>query len=133
MLVDFEAAIAAFADAIARKRRASPASTPQDVAAASRFLLNVHRSMPAYLRVPFRALTLVFDGWAYVANGKPFHRLDPARRIAQIDAWLRSRLETRRRFVEFCTALAVFGLYSELYGRDYEAGAMPRREVGDGA
>ena len=45
----------------------------------------------------------------------------------------RSRLETRRRFVEFCTALAVFGLYSELYGRDYEAGAMPRREVGDGA
>lgn len=129
MLVNLEAAISAFVDTIAWRRRASPASTRQDVEAASRFLLKVRQNMPAHLRIPFQVLTLIFDGWGYFTDGKPFHRLEPARRLAQTEAWQRSRLETRRRYVEFCTALAVFGLYSEIYGQDYEPTALGKESV----
>jgi hypothetical protein len=38
--------------------------------------------------------------------------------------WRGSSLEVRRRYVEFFGTLAVFGLYSELYGTDYEYAVM---------
>jgi hypothetical protein len=120
MLVNYTATISAFVEAVAWRRRASPPSTPQDVKAASQFFLKVQQNMPTHLRIPFHVLTLVFDGWAYFTDGKPFHRLNPARRLAQTEAWQRSQLETRRRYVEFCTSLAIFGLYSEIYSRDYQ-------------
>lgn len=115
MLVSFDATISAFVDTIAWRRRASPPSTPQHVEAAIRFFLKVEQNMPTQLRIPFRVLTLIFDGWSYFTDGKPFHRLEPALRLKQLESWRRSRLETRRKYIEFCTSLAVFGLYSEIY------------------
>jgi len=120
MLVDFEATVAAFADTVVKQRDAIAAGKPQDVEVVSRFLLDVHSRMPTFLRLPFRVLTLIFDGWPYLSHCRPFHRLELAQRTAQIDTWRCSSVEARRRFVEFFGTLAVFGLYSELYGRDYE-------------
>ena len=112
--------IAAFADVVVKQRDATSASKPRDVEAVSRFLLDVHSRMPTFLRLPFRVLTLIFDGSPYPSHGRPFHRLELAQRTAQIDTWRCSSVEARRRFVEFFGTLAVFGLYSELYGSDYE-------------
>ena len=120
MLVDFTGTLAAFADAVVTQRDASLAAKPEDVEAVSRFLMDVHSRMPAFLRLPFWVLTLIFDGWSYLSHGRPFHRLELAERTAQIEAWRGSSLEVRRRYVEFFGTLAVFGLYSELYGTDYE-------------
>jgi hypothetical protein len=44
--------------------------------------------------------------------------------LIQIHAWRSSRIEARRRFIEFYESLAVFGLYSELYGNDYKSGGQ---------
>lgn len=75
--------------------------------------------MPDYLRLPFRILTLAFDAWALPRHGKPFHRLPHELRTRQVQAWKASRLEPRRRLIEFYETLAVFSLYSDLYGQDY--------------
>jgi|SRR6516162_3179996 hypothetical protein len=124
MLVNFEGTLAAFADAIVKQRDATPGAKPEDVKAVFRFLMDVHSRMPAFLQFPFWVLTLIFDGWSYLSYGRPFHRLQPAQRTAQIDTWRGSSLQVRRRYVEFFGTLAVFGLYSELYGTDYEYAVM---------
>jgi hypothetical protein len=127
MLVHFEGTLAAFADAVVKQRDATPAAKPEDVEAVSRFLMDVHSQMPALLRLPVWVLTLIFDGWSYLSHGRPFHRLELAQRTAQVETWRSSSLEVCRRYVEFFATLAVFGLYSELYGTDYEYAVMFER------
>lgn len=117
-LPSFEKAVAAFADTIARRKEFA-GSNATEIEAVSDYLIAVHARMPDYLRALFRLLTLIFDAWPYLAAGRPFHRLDLPGRIAQIEAWERSRLEVRRRLIEFYASLALFCLYSERYGRDY--------------
>lgn len=120
MLVEFEGAVRAFVDALAITRSIGPRLSAEQVTRAARFVLDVQRKMPLALRLPFWVLTLGFDGWPIPRRGKAFHALPPADRIAQIDTWRRSRFEPRRRFIEFYSSLAAFGLYSELYGKDYQ-------------
>lgn len=120
MLLNFERTIAAFADATVRQRRSGFESAQGEAEAVTRFLIAVHGRLPDYLRTPFHILTLVFDAWSIPLAGRPFHKLDLARRAAQIKAWEGSRLEVRRRLMEFYGSLALFGLYSELYGQDYQ-------------
>ena len=120
MLLSFEQAILAFADATVRRKQSILSESTGDFEAVSEFLLAVHSRMPDYLRLPFRFLVLLFDAWPYPATGKPFHRLSLPHRTAQIESWERSRLEFRRRLIEFYGTLATFGLYSELYGHDYQ-------------
>ena len=127
MLVDFEGTLAAFADAVVKQRDATPAAKPEDVEAVFRFLMDVQSRMPAFLRLPFWVLTLIFDAWSYLSHGRPFHRLELAQRTAQINTWRGSSIEVRRRYIEFFGTLAVFGLYSELYGTDYEYAVMSER------
>ena len=119
MILDFERTIAAFADTTVRGTNAEANRVPRDAAAVARFLTATHAQMPDYLRWPFRILTLVFDAWSIPFSGKPFHKLDLARRSAQVAAWENSRIEVRRRLMEFYGSLALFCLYSELYGQDY--------------
>lgn len=120
MLLNFERTIAAFADSTVKQRRSGLEGAGGEAEAVAQFLIAVHRRLPDYLRAPFHILTLVFDAWSIPFTGRPFHKLDPARRAAQIKAWEGSRLEVRRRLMEFYGSLALFGLYSELYGQDYK-------------
>lgn len=119
MLLSFERAIAAFADTAVRQRQADADNMAGLAEAVAQFLMAVHGRMPGYLRTPFRALMLIFDAWPILFKGKAFHRLGPSARAAQVRAWTSSRIEVRRRLMEFYDSLALFGLYSELYGQDY--------------
>lgn len=48
------------------------------------FLFAAQAKVPDYMGFPFRILRLIFDTWPYRVAGKPFHRLDLRRRIAQV-------------------------------------------------
>jgi hypothetical protein len=128
MWPSFDEALNAFAETIVQAKRPTPQGTDQLAHEVARFLKSVHRRMPDYLRPPFVLLVLLFDAWSLPRTGKPFHRLGHLARSAQVDAWRRSRLEFRRRFVEFYGSLAIFGLYSDLYGRDYQYDKVHDRE-----
>ena len=52
---------------------------------------------------------------AFLRKGRFFHHLSLDDRLAELDNWRRSRLEIRRRR-QFFASLAVFGMYSDLYG-----------------
>jgi hypothetical protein len=119
MLPHFEKAVEAFAEATVRERYGPPSDGVDPSSSVGRFLLDVHARMPDYLRLPFRTLTLAFDAWSLPRHGKPFHHLPHELRIRQLQAWKTSRLEPRRRLIEFYETLAVFSLYSDLYGQDY--------------
>jgi hypothetical protein len=119
VLPNFEKAIEAFAEATIHRRRSNSAADLGSVKQVSQFLASVHARMPDFLRLPFRVLILAFDAWSYLSSGRPFHQLELPRRILQIERWEQSRLEVMRRTMEFYGSLALFGLYSELYGNDY--------------
>jgi hypothetical protein len=130
MVLSFDATVAALTASIIRERcgAAGDGSGQQHVV---RFLLDTHARMPDYLRLPFRGLTLAFDAAALPFAGRPFHRLPHERRWRQIRAWRTSTLGVRRDLVKFYETLAVFGWYSERYGRDYVS-AHARHDHGDG-
>src|SRR3546814_8244315 len=92
----------------------------EEIAPVSAFLLETHSKMPDYMRFSIRILTLLFDAWSYPIKGKPFHRLPLSQRIDQVAAWENSRLEFRHGLIVFYRSFATFGLYSILYGQDYE-------------
>jgi hypothetical protein len=119
VLPRFQNTLSAFAETIVRSKSPEPPDPSRQAGAVSSFLLSVHNSMPDYLRPLFRVLVLVFDASAIPFHGRPFHQLGEDARRRQIQAWRDSKLEVRRRFVEFYGSLALFGLYSELYGQDY--------------
>ncbi|WP_372623485.1 hypothetical protein [Falsiroseomonas sp.] len=134
MLPDFERAVEAFAQATVRERSAPRSDERDPSTSVGRFLLDVHARMPDYLRLPFRLLTLAFDAWSLPRHGKPFHRLPHELRIKHVQAWKTSRLEPRRRLIEFYETLAVFSLYSDLYGQDYGYASEQRDlDAGGGA
>ncbi|THK34230.1 hypothetical protein EHS39_31285 [Ensifer sp. MPMI2T] len=116
----FEYAILALGETIAYERRSADDKRQALGAGAAEFLLRVHRQMPDYLRPPFRILVLLFNAWPLIRKGRFFYQLSLDDRLAELDKWRRSRLEFRRRFVEFHVSLALFGIYSNLYGQDYQ-------------
>jgi hypothetical protein len=124
MLPNFERAILALGETIAWERSSGDDGSAALGKGAADFLLSVHRRMPDYLRPPFHILVLLFDVWPLLRKGRLFHQLSIDNRLVELDIWRRSRLEIRRRFVEFYTTLGVFGVYSDLYGRDYQHGDL---------
>jgi hypothetical protein len=128
MWLSFDRALNAFAETIVQARRPAPPNADQLAHEVAGFLKSVHHRMPDYLRPPFVLLVLLFDAWSLPRTGKPFHRLGQLERRAQVDAWRQSRLEFQRRFVEFYGSLATFGLYSDLYGSDYQYGNVHGHE-----
>ena len=119
VLLDFDLTVRAFAEATVRHRTAEGDPVEGLSRQTGQFLLAVHSRMPDYLRLPFRVLTLAFDAWAIPKSGRPFHRLPVEKRLEQMRRWRTSRIETQRRLIEFYESLALFGLYSDLYGQDY--------------
>jgi hypothetical protein len=78
------------------------------------FLSEQYAHLPDYLRVPFKCLVLVFDAWALLCTGRPFHRLPHERRWRQIQAWKRSSCGLCRDLMKFFEMLTVFAWYSEI-------------------
>jgi hypothetical protein len=124
----FERAVLALGETIAWERRSGDNENAALGKGAADFLLSVHRRMPDFLRPLFHMLVLVFDAWPLLRMGQFFHQLPLVDRLAELDTWRRSRVEIRRRFVEFYASLGVFSVYSDLYGRDYYYGDLSPEE-----
>ncbi len=116
MLLSFDCAVSALADCIIRERCSAPGSdSVESRVSVTQFLMRLHASMPDYLRLPMRCLTLAFDAWPLLITGKPFHRLSHERRCRQIEAWRHSRFGKFRDLIKFYDSLVIFGWYSALY------------------
>jgi choline dehydrogenase-like flavoprotein len=76
------------------------------------FLIHQHGKMPAYLRAPLLAATLGFDLWGLLTSGHRFHKLSPARRTRQIEAWKNSKIGFQRDLIRYFESLSVLQLYS---------------------
>ncbi len=116
MLVSFDSAVSALTDSIIEEQclGAGPEATGSREAV-TRFLIQLHASMPDYLRFPMKCLTLAFDAWPLPFTGKPFHRLSHEQRCRQIRAWRHSAIGKRRDLMKFYDSLVVFGCYSTVY------------------
>lgn len=82
-----------------------------------RFVLERCDGMPDFLWLPLKCLILVFDLEPIVQTGRPFHRLDHARRWHFVQRWRRSRIGARRELIRFFESLVIFGWYSANHGR----------------
>ncbi|MBL3684632.1 hypothetical protein F2981_18985 (plasmid) [Sinorhizobium meliloti] len=85
-LPSVEQCVGALTDTLARIERPETCGQ-ENLPRIAAFVLETQARMPDYLRLIFRVLTLIFDAWPYFLTGKPFHRLDLARRIDQVEHW----------------------------------------------
>ncbi|WEX75263.1 hypothetical protein PYH37_000650 [Sinorhizobium numidicum] len=121
-----EKCVEALADTLVSLER--PDSDEQEnLEAIAAFLQTILTKMPDHLGIPFRILTLIFDAWPLAATGKPFHALDLARRIDQVDRWEHSRLAFRRTLIAFYRPFTIFAFYSELCKQDVLVGAHTKQ------
>ena len=109
MLPDFDATVRAIADTVANRER-RPGDTARQ---ASAFVLDSFAGLPAYLRPPLRAATLMFDAWPLIGQRAYFHDLPPEKRQRLIEAWERSSLGPARMLMTFYVSLSLFGLWSD--------------------
>ena len=77
-----------------------------------RFVLKQHDHMPDFLQLPIIILTLTFDVWALVHQGRLFHQLPPTQRWSQIQEWKNSPIGFCRDLIRFYESLTIFYLYS---------------------
>ncbi|PLT94968.1 hypothetical protein [Sinorhizobium medicae] len=127
LVPSIEECVKALADTLVRIERPET-DRSENVAPIVSFLLATLAKMPDYLRVAFRILTLVFDAWPLVVTGKPFHRLDLAGRINQVEQWNQSRLVFRQALIAFYRSFVIFGLYSELSKEDAYRGVCTKQD-----
>jgi hypothetical protein len=123
MASSFERTVAALAETIVAERGGGiAAAAARPVEPVARYLLDTVARMPDFLRLPMRALTLLFAATSILTAGRPFDRLPQDRRARRLAAWRGSALGFRRDLVKFYETLAIFALYSEAYHQDYEHG-----------
>jgi hypothetical protein len=87
------------------EERAGPRSPRNEIA---NYVLEQLRQLPDYLRLPMKALTLVFDAEGILVSGRPFHERSHDARWRQIERWRTSRLGFRVLFVRFYQGLVVY-------------------------
>jgi hypothetical protein len=122
MFPDFEKCVAALVDTLLLQEK-SKAKYIESMETTLRFLRSTHTGMPDYLRLAFRALTLLFDAWPVLTTGKTFHDLNAPSRLRQLENWESSRLQFRVGLMAFYRSLTSFSYYYEIYERDHEVGA----------
>jgi hypothetical protein len=113
MIVSFERTLHALADSILSERCMkveTDLSHSSDTVAT--FLIEQYARLPDYLHVPFKGLVLVFDAWALLYTGRPFHSLPHEQRWPLIEAWEQSSIGFFRDLMKFCEALSMFVWYS---------------------
>jgi len=79
---------------------------------AARFVALELAGMPDVLRLPMRALTLVFDLEGLVRSGRLFHRQAQRDRRVQMESWRRSGLAFKRDFIRFYGGLSAYALFA---------------------
>lgn len=114
MLASFDRCVGAIAEVVARRELGAPTDSQVDDVA--RFLREVLRQMPDYLRIAFRILTIVFDASALVFHAKPFHRLPLGARARLVDAWSRTAVPFAPSFIAFFVTFGTFCISSDLHG-----------------
>jgi hypothetical protein len=85
----------------------------------SDFVLTTQRGMPDFAGLGIRFLTLLFDMCAIPASMRRFHNSALPVRLKQIDTWQSSRLGFLRSTISFYETLTVFGIYSDIYGKEH--------------
>jgi choline dehydrogenase-like flavoprotein len=78
----------------------------------TQFIIEQHARMASFLRAPLMAATLGFDLFSIPTQGRRFHRLAPAARLRQINAWKDSPLGFKRDVIRYFESLALLQLYS---------------------
>lgn len=76
------------------------------------FVLEQHRRMPDFLRLPIVCLTIAFDLAGIAQGGTLFHHQPHSARSHQITAWKNSALGPCRDLMRFYESLVVFDWYS---------------------
>jgi hypothetical protein len=109
MRPDFAATVRALADTVAFREQ-SVAGGPE---AASRFVLDTFAGMPAYLRPPLLAATLLFDAWPIIRRRRPFHQLPARERLRQMEKWESSPIGPARMLMTFYVSLSLFALWPQ--------------------
>ena len=112
------AAIAAFGGLLFARFGVVPALAEVDAATRDRILADVAsfvssqvRTLPDFLRYPYRLALLAFEWLPILCFGRPFVGLDPVRRRAYLDLWTDAPLKLMRNFVKLlrsCTLLAYY-------------------------
>lgn len=106
----FESTVSALCYEIAGDHGGEERSAPyNDVV---RFVMRQHGNMPRVLGRGIQAATLLFAVAAVPRHGALFHRLPPARRGVQVEAWTISRLGPCRDLMKFYASLSILALYS---------------------
>jgi hypothetical protein len=113
MIVSFERTLHALADSIIYERCMNvETGLDHSPGTVSNFLVEQYTRLPDYLRLPFKCLILVFDAWALLYRGRPFHRLSHDQRWLLIQAWQQSPISFFRDLMKFCETLSIFSWYS---------------------
>ena len=79
---------------------------------AAAFVRGQVERMPQHLRIAMRVLARTFDMGAVVRFGRPFRRLDHARRARYLALWERAPVGPLRDLIRFHRSLLIFALYS---------------------
>ena len=113
MIVSFERTLHALADSIIYERCMNvEADSYHSPGTVSNFLVEQYTRLPDYLRLPFKCLVLVFDAWALLYTGRPFHCLSHDQLWPLIQAWQQSSISFFRDLMKFCETLSMFIWYS---------------------
>jgi hypothetical protein len=108
MLPEFPATVRALITTVAEREAGATGSAE----AAGDFVLASLASSPSYLRASLRAATLLFGASSLLWSGCPFHRLAPAQRRTQVEAWEASALGPMRMLMRFYVSLALISLWA---------------------
>jgi hypothetical protein len=114
MRLSFDGAVRSLAVGMAA-RAISPNSEQSSDEEVAAFLLAIHARMPDHLRLAIRCATLALDAWPLATSKRPFHRLPPIMRNAQIARWERSRLGPIRSVMTFYRRLATYAVWAAHY------------------
>ncbi len=86
------------------------------------FVLRTLAGMPVHLRLPLLVLTHLLGTWSCLGKGGAFHLLPLAARLTLISRWEHAPRGFQRSLITFYRTFAIYGLYSELYGGDFQYG-----------
>jgi hypothetical protein len=107
-----EATVRALAATIVAERWARPDDAAR-VARVTAAVLAQSARAPDVLRLPIEVLVHVFAAAPLLRAGRPFHRLDAARRAGALARWRAARLGAFRSFVRYWESLVVLAWYAE--------------------
>jgi hypothetical protein len=75
------------------------------------FVAGQIRSMPSFLRIPYRLAVVAFDWLAVLRHGRPFVALHSEPATAYLSLWSSSRLGPTRDFVKLIRSCALFAYF----------------------